>query len=75
MLEELDGFCSASVLVDPSSGQAVVTSLYDSRQAIEASRERAKEIRAAASGEAGAEIVDVAEFELAVAHLKVPEMA
>jgi heme-degrading monooxygenase HmoA len=75
MLEELEGFCSASVLVDPSSGQAVVTSLYESRQAIDASRARAEEIRTTASGQAGAEVVDVAEFELAVAHLKVPELA
>lgn len=75
MLEEIEGFCSASVLVDPSSGQAVVTSLYESRESIEASRARAEEIRTAASRQAGAEMVDVAEFELAVAHLKVPEMA
>jgi hypothetical protein len=74
MLEEIEGFCSASVLVDPSSGQAVVTSLYDSRESMEASRGRAHDIRTAATQQAGADVVSVAEFQLAVAHLKVPEL-
>jgi heme-degrading monooxygenase HmoA len=73
-LEEIEGFCSASVLVDPSSGQAVVTSLYDSRESMEASRGRAHDIRTAATQQAGADVVSVAEFQLAVAHLKVPEL-
>ena len=72
-LEGLDGFCSASFLMN-RSGRAVSTSTFDSRDAMERNREQAKELRNTRTRELGADIVDVCEFELAIAHLRVPEM-
>ena len=74
-MEELDGFCSASLLVNRTSGMAVSSVAYDSLDALERSREKAAAVRAAATREARADVVDVCEFELALAHLHVPEMA
>jgi hypothetical protein len=74
-IEELDGFCSASMLIDRATGMAVGTVAFDSREALEASRTAAEGIRGAASKEIGAQILDVHEYELALAHLHVPEMA
>ena len=74
-MEELQGFCSASLFVDRSTGRAVSSVAYDSPEAMENTRERAAELRATGAQEARADILDVAEFELALAHLRVPEMA
>jgi hypothetical protein len=74
-LEGLEGFCSASLLMDRSSGRGVSSTTFDSREAMERNREQAKELRNQRTRELGADITDVAEFELALAHLRVPEMA
>jgi heme-degrading monooxygenase HmoA len=74
-LEELDGFCSASLLVDhPACRRAVSCSTFDSMDAMARNRDRATELRSRRVRELGAEVVDVAEFELAIAHLRVPEL-
>jgi heme-degrading monooxygenase HmoA len=73
-LEELEGFCSASMLVNHASGRAVSTATLDSRDAMERNREKARELRDKRSREMGADVLDVGEFELAIAHLRVPEM-
>ncbi|OBG25212.1 antibiotic biosynthesis monooxygenase [Mycobacterium sp. 852002-51057_SCH5723018] len=74
-LEELDGFCSASLLVDRASGRAVSSVTFDSLDAMQRNRDRATELKTASVREAGVEEVDEREFELAVAHLRVPELA
>jgi heme-degrading monooxygenase HmoA len=74
-LEDLEGFCSASMLVNYSNGRAVSTATFDSREAMERNREQAKELRNTRTREMGADVLDVGEFELAIAHLRVPEMA
>jgi len=74
-VEEFDGFCSASLFVNRQSGRAVISVTFDSRDGMERSRERGKGLREQLAGETNAEIVDVCEFELALAHLRVPEMA
>lgn len=74
-LEELEGFCSASLMINRSSGRCVSSVTFDSQRAMEASRERAASIRQSSLSEAGAEMLDVCEFELALAHLRVPELA
>jgi hypothetical protein len=74
-IEKLEGFCSASLMVNRASGRAVVSVTYDSPDAMRRNRVEATTVRAAASREAGLEVLDVGEFELAVAHLHVPEMA
>jgi quinol monooxygenase YgiN len=74
-LEESQGFCSASLLVDPESGRAASTVTFDSRATMEATRDQAETLRTTAARELGGEITDVGEFELVFAHLHVPEMA
>ena len=74
-LDELDGFCSASLMVDRASGRAVSSATYDSVAAMERISTQLDWLKAATTQEAGAEVLDECDFELAVAHLRVPEMA
>jgi hypothetical protein len=74
-LQELDGFCSASLLVDRASGRSVSSVTFDSCDAMDRNREQARSLRAARLRELGADQIDVGEFELALAHLRVPELA
>lgn len=74
-VEELQGFCSAILMIDRESGLAVSSVAFDDLAAIEASRDAAQAIRGGAVKEIGAEVLDVREHELILAHLHVPEMA
>jgi len=74
-LEALDGFCSASLLVDRASGSAMSTETYDNREAMQRNREQADAVQSAGNQETGAKVRQVCEFELAIAHLRVPEIA
>jgi heme-degrading monooxygenase HmoA len=74
-IEGLDGFCSASFMVNRTTGRAVSSACFESRAALDASREQATQIRTAGTQKAKATVLEVGEFELAVAHLRVPEMA
>jgi quinol monooxygenase YgiN len=73
-LEELEGFCSACLLIDRSTGMAVSTVAFDSRAAMESTRATGEELRRSSAAELGLQILDVHEYELALAHLHVPEM-
>lgn len=74
-LEELAGFCSASLLVGRAGGRGCSAISYDSRAALDASRVPGNAIRESVMAQVGIRMTEVAEFELAVAHLRVPEMA
>jgi hypothetical protein len=74
MIEDLPGFCSASLLVNRPDGRAVTTVGYDDRSSLEYSREGANAVREQAARQMEAQVLEVAEFELALAHLHVPEM-
>lgn len=74
-LESLDGFCSASLFLDRSAGRAVISATYDSPAMMMSSREQAMDLRMRTAREARVDILDVAEFDLLHAHLRVPEMA
>jgi hypothetical protein len=73
-LEALDGFCSASLLVDRASGRAVTCASFDSLEAMERSRDRATALKHEKTAEAGADELDDCEFELRLAHLRAPEL-
>ena len=73
-LEELEGFCSASLLVDRASGRGVASATFDNVEAMQRNKDQLDRIRATGSQEASAEVLDECDFELAVAHLRVPEM-
>jgi heme-degrading monooxygenase HmoA len=72
-LENLDGFCSASLLLDRTTGRGVSTATFDSHEAMERNREQALALKATNMPE-GVEELDECEFELALAHLRVPEL-
>lgn len=74
-MQELAGFCSASLLVDRAASRGCSAISYDSREALDASRDQGNTIRASVMAEAGIRPLEVAEFDLAYAHLRVPEMA
>ena len=74
-LEQTPGFCSASLLVNRPAGLGCATTAWETRAAMEASRSAADDMRGRTATEVGGEIVDVHEFDLAYAHLHVPEMA
>ena len=74
-LEDLEGFCSASFLVNRATGRGVSSATFDSRDAMRRNEEHARELRNTRTRELGADILDVGEFELTLAHLRLPEMA
>ena len=74
-IQELHGFCSASLMVDRETGRVVGTAAFDSVEALEASREASAGIRERVVTEIGATVDNVEEMEIAFAHLHVPEMA
>jgi heme-degrading monooxygenase HmoA len=74
-LEDIEGFCSASLLVDRASGRAVSSVTFDSLDAMERNRGQATALKNASMQAAGAAELDECEFELALAHLRVPELA
>ena len=74
-LEQVPGFCSASLLLDRENGIGCATTTWESRAAMEASRTAADDLRSRTATDSRGEIVDVHEFDLAYAHLHVPELA
>ena len=74
-LEDLPGFCSVSLLVDRPGSRGVAAVTYEDRAALERTREQGAALREEFSRAMGARITEVAEFDLVMAHLHVPEMA
>ena len=74
-LEKTSGFSSASLLVNRSTGLGCATTAWETRAAMEASRPAAADMLSRIASDAGGEIAEVHEFDLAYAHLHVPEMA
>ena len=74
-LEDLPGFCSISMLVDRVGCRGVAAVTYADRAAMERTREQGTALREELSRATGSTVTEVAEFDLAMAHLHVPEMA
>ena len=72
-VENVEGFCNSGVMIDRDGGRIVLTVTFDSQDAARRSRGQGSVIRRFSSEEAGMRIVDVKEFELPLAHLRVPE--
>jgi heme-degrading monooxygenase HmoA len=73
-MENLEGFCSASLLINRASGRAVSCASFDSREAMNRNREQSTALKDAKIAEAGVAEADEQEFELALAHLRAPEL-
>lgn len=73
-LERMEGFRSASLFVDRSTGRAVGSTVWSSVEELESSRQQTDRLRAAVVRDVGADVVEVAEFRLGFAHLRVPEL-
>lgn len=73
-IEDLPGFRSASLLVNRTDGRCVVTVAYASRETLDQGRDAGSALREETSREGNVDVLDVAEFDLAIAHLHVPEM-
>ena len=73
-LEQTEGFCSASLFLDPATMRTVSSVVWDSRAAMEASRDSAAKLKESARTQLAVDILDVAEFDLLIAHLRAPEM-
>ena len=74
-MQQLEGLCSASLLVDRASGRGVSSVAFESADAMERNREEIERLKGSVSEEAAALIFEERDFELVIAHLRVPEMA
>jgi quinol monooxygenase YgiN len=72
-LQELPGFCSVSMLVDRRNSRTVSVTSFENRDAAGLVRKHARVLREQFAQAMGAKIVDVAEMDLVLAHLHVPE--
>ena len=73
-LDQVEGFCGASLFINRDAGMAVISTSWVDRATLEATREGAQMWQQTVR-DAGLDILEVAEFELVMAHLRVPEMA
>jgi len=62
----IDGNRGAFLLVDRKGGRGIGVTLWESEQAMVASREQAEQLRQRAAEQAGGEIESVVEYEVAV---------
>jgi heme-degrading monooxygenase HmoA len=71
--EETAGFCSNSLLVDRREGRCASAVVFESREAMAHTRDQFTTLREEFVARMSMQIEEVAEFDLALAHLRVPE--
>ncbi len=71
--EDTPGFRSNSLLVDRRDGRCASAVVFESREAMAGTRDQFTTLREEFVARMSMEIVEVAEFDLALAHLRVPE--
>jgi quinol monooxygenase YgiN len=72
-LEDLEGFCSVSVMVNRDNGMSALAATYMNRDAMMGTRESVSKMRDEFTQQLGMDVMDIAEFDLVLAHLRVPE--
>jgi hypothetical protein len=72
-LEELPGFTAVTLLVNRDTGRMVCSFTVDSRAALEGTRATNGALREQFIEHMGVEVTDMAEFDLVIAELRVPE--
>jgi hypothetical protein len=73
-MEEIEGHCSASLLVNRTSGRGVSSVAYESAEVMERNQAEMDRLKGSVSEEAAARITEEHDFELVIAHLRVPEL-
>jgi heme-degrading monooxygenase HmoA len=73
-LDDVPGFCSVSLMSDRRTGLGSLTAVYADRSSLEASRDQVSRMREEFAREMAMEVTDVAEFEVVLHHLRVPEL-
>ena len=71
--ERTEGFCSNSLLLDRQEGRSSSTVVFESREAMAHTRDQFTTLREEFVTRMGMEILEVAELDMALAHLRVPE--
>jgi heme-degrading monooxygenase HmoA len=74
-MQELEGHCSASLLVNRATGRGVSSVAYESVDAMKRNNAEIDRLKGSVSDDAAAQILDEHDFELVIAHLRVPELA
>ena len=70
---DLAGFCSVSLLVNRQTGRCAIATVYEDRQTMNRAKGQAQAMRQAFTEHMGMHITEVAEFDVVLAHLRVPE--
>ena len=68
-VQGLPGFKGLYYLVDPDAGQSISVTLWETEQAMLETVEQANQIRTDETEARGGQIVDVAHYEVALAHV------
>ncbi len=72
-IDDLAGFCSVSLLVNRETGRCAITTVYEDRQTMNRAKGQAQAMREEFTEHMGMHITEVTEFDVALAHLRVPE--
>lgn len=71
-LHDVPGFCGATLIVDRAAGAAIGSTVWSSRETLEASRSLASSLRSSVPDQTGAQVTGVAEYEVVLAETKAP---
>jgi heme-degrading monooxygenase HmoA len=72
-VDDLAGFCSVSLLVSRETGRCAIAVVYEDRMIMNRSKGQAQAMRQEFTRHMGMHVTDVAEYDVALAHLRVPE--
>jgi heme-degrading monooxygenase HmoA len=72
-IHDLAGFCSVSLLVHRETGRCAITTVYEDRQTMNRAKGQALAMREEFTQHLGMHVTEVAEFDIPLAHLRVPE--
>ncbi len=72
-IHDLAGFCSVSLLVNRDTGRCAIATVYEDRQTMNRAKGQAQAIREEFTEHMGMHVTEVMEFDVALAHLRVPE--
>lgn len=72
-LRTLPGFCTVVLLVDRATGEAVSSTTWATREALDGSAQRSQLLRTSVAPALGREVIDVTEYEVAIAGIRPPQ--